>query len=112
MGDYIPMKGPLPGVQYVPSNGTEGYAFLEGWCTQCARDKSMREGVDIDECDDNEKCEIIAASFRGEAVEWREIEADDGKVNRVCLAFVEAGTTTPPVRCEHTADLFGEATHG
>jgi hypothetical protein len=31
----------------------------------------MRDGEDQDECDDNELCEIIAASFRGEAVEWR-----------------------------------------
>lgn len=103
MSEYAPMKGPLPGKQYVPSNGTEGACFLEGWCAQCARDRAMREGVELEECDDNERCEIIAASFRGEAVEWREME--DG--NTVCLAYVPAGQQVPPPRCQHTADLFG-----
>jgi hypothetical protein len=99
---YVPTPGPLPGEQWTPSNSTDGYSFLEANCTQCARDKAMREGCDLDECDDNEKCEIIAASFRGEAVEWRRL--DDGKVT--CIAFVQAGETIPPPRCPHTADLF------
>lgn len=47
------------------------------------RDKAMREGCDIDECDDNEKCEIIGASFRGEAVEWRKLPGG-GEVHCVC----------------------------
>lgn len=102
MGEYVPMKGPLPGSQYVPSNGTEGECFFGDWCMHCARDRAMRDGVELDECDDDEKCEIIAASFRGEAVEWREIDG-----GTVCLAFVEAGTEPPPPRCEHTADMFG-----
>ena len=105
MSDYVPMKGPLPGVQYEPSNGIEGGCFLDSWCSNCARDKAMREGVDIDDCDDNEKCEIIAASFRGEAVEWRELNSGEC----VCLAFVDAGSEPPPARCEHTADMFGVA---
>ena len=104
MSDYVPMKGPLPGEQFIPSNGTDGECFLGAWCTNCARDKSMREGVDLDDCDDNEKCEIIAASFRGEAVEWREL--DTGEC--VCLAYVEAGKPVPPVRCDKTIDMFGD----
>lgn len=104
MTAYVPMKGPLPGAQYEPSNGTEGASFLDAWCSNCARDKAMREGVDIDECDDNEKCEIIAASFRGEAVEWREMPNGDA----VCLAFVEAGKTPPTPRCANTVDMFGQ----
>lgn len=103
MRDYVPMKGPLPGRQYEPSNGTEGACFLEGWCSNCARDRAMREGADLDECDDDEVCEIIAASFRGEAVEWRELDNGD----TVCLAFVAAGTEPPAPRCEHTVDMFG-----
>lgn len=99
---YIPTPGPLPGVQYTPSNGTEGHAFLESWCGQCQRDKSMREGVDVDECDDNEKCEIIAASFRGEAVEWRDLGERE-----VCIAFVQAGERIPEPRCPNTIDMFG-----
>lgn len=102
---YVPTKGPLPGTQYIPSNGTEGEAFFERFCRHCAKDRAMREGDDYDECDDDELCEIIAASFRGEAVEWREM--DDGEVK--CIAFVEHGKQPPIARCERTVDMFDEA---
>ena len=103
---YIPTPGPYPGEQYTPSNGTEGAQFLADWCGKCARDKSMREGVDLDECDDNEKCEIIAASFRGQAVEWREL--DDFKT--MCITWVPAGQPIPPPRDDLTIDMFGATT--
>jgi len=48
------------GEKYRPSNGTEGVIFFAAWCCKCQRDKSMREGEDFDECDDNELCPIIA----------------------------------------------------
>ena len=64
----------------------------------------MREGVDIDECDDNERCDIIAASFRGEAVQWRIF--DDGQIT--CTAYVEHGKPIPRERCPNTGDLFDE----
>jgi hypothetical protein len=95
-------KTELPGEQWIPSNSDEGYGFLGSVCTQCARDKSMREGVDIDECDDNERCDIIARSFCGEAIEWREMP--DGEVK--CIAFVPAGERIPEPPCEHTMDMF------
>ncbi len=60
----------------------------------------MREGADFDECDDNELCEIIAASFRG-PVKGR-IEDDSGPR---CTAFVEAGNVVPEVDTL-TGDLF------
>lgn len=99
---YIPTPGPHPGEQYEPSNGSEGAQFLSDWCSHCQRDRAMRDGVDLDECDDNEKCEIIAASFRGEAVEWRELP--DGTTK--CIAFIPAGQQVPPLRDEHTIDMF------
>lgn len=86
----------------MPSNSTEGHSFIEQWCTSCARDKAMSQGVDIDECDDD-RCEILGASFRDEAQEWRQLE--DGRC--VCLAFVPAGQAVPAPRCEFTADMFG-----
>ena len=101
---YIPTPGPHPGEQWIPSNGTEGHSFLEAACGNCQRDKSMSEGVDLDECDDNEKCEIIAASFRGEAVEWR-IDGDEV----FCVQFVQKGDRIPPPRDEFTLDMFGAA---
>ena len=91
----------LPGEQWKPSNNTNGYAFLSEWCGQCQRDKAVREGCDISECDDNEKCEIIAASFRGEAIEWRKLES--GKC--ICTAFVPAGEKVPE-RSAFTVDMF------
>ncbi len=105
MADYTPTPGPLPGEQYKPSNSDAGYSFIAFFCSNCQRDKSCREGVDIDECDDDERCEILGASFRGEAVEWRRL--DDGSVT--CTAFVDAGEPIPPARCPHTADMFSEA---
>jgi hypothetical protein len=99
---YEPTPGLLPGEQYKPSNSDEGYGFIAEFCQQCARDKSCREGCDIDDCDDNEKCEILGASFRGEAVEWRELEGNEV----TCIAFVPAGEPIPAPRCPHTADLF------
>jgi hypothetical protein len=99
---YTPMRGPLPGQQFKPYGAIEGELFIEHWCTQCARDRAMREGEHVEECDDDELCQVLAASYRGEAVEWREL--DDG--NHVCLAFIPAGQPVPGEPDEHTLDLF------
>lgn len=88
--------------KYLPSNGTEGECFFESWCRHCQRDRSMRDGEPVDECDDNELCDIIARSFRGEVDEW--VYGPDDEP--MCTAFVPAGDKVPTPRCEHTADLF------
>lgn len=80
--------GPLPGEQWEPSNGTVGESFIANECGQCARDE-------------DEDCEVLAASFRGEAIEWRELP--DGQVK--CVLFVERGERIPE-RCPKTKDLF------
>lgn len=89
------------GQQYVPSNGTEGSIFLDSWCSECARDRSMRDGVDIDECDDDERCPIIAASFVGRAQEW--VIGADGQP--CCRQYVPAGEPIPAPRCAFTMEL-------
>lgn len=99
---YIPTPGPLPGEQWIPSNSYDGMLMLRSMCLTCSRDKSLREGVDLWECDDNELCEIIAASFRGEAVEWREM--DNGEVT--CIAYVRNGDAITDQRCQHTMEMF------
>ena len=99
---YTPTKTPLPGVAWIPSNGTEAEQFMHDWCRHCARDKAMRDGADFDECDDNDLCEIIAAAYRGQAVEWRELS--DGSTK--CVAFIPADRPIPQPRCEHTPELF------
>lgn len=103
--EYIPTPGPLPGEQWTPSNSDIGYGFLSSECGHCARDKAMREGMPFDDCDESERCQIIGASFRGEAVEWRKLE--NGEVK--CIAFIPAGQPIPPARCAHTDDMFAAA---
>lgn len=89
--------------RYLPSNGTEGEFFFDDWCRKCQRDRSMREGEPVEDCDDNELCDIIARSFRGEVDEW--VYGPDDQP--MCTAFVPAGDKVPTPRCEHTAELFG-----
>ena len=103
MAEYIPTPGPHEGEQYEPSNGTEGGCFIEAWCANCARDKVMngeatQEQADVD---DSLYCQILGASFRGEAVEWRELP--DGTVK--CIAFVPQGERIQPQRCPNTLEL-------
>lgn len=99
---YIPTPGPLPGEQWKPSNSDDGYGFIGSWCANCAKDKAAREGAPVEECDDNELCEIVAASFRGEAVEWRRLPTGQ----TTCIAFLEAGSEMPAPRCPYTVDMF------
>ena len=99
------------GQKYRPSNGTEGDCFFAAWCHNCQRDKAMREGCDIDECDDNERCEIIASTmcFNVEDAEYPQ-EWQIGKDGQpCCTAFVPAGQPLPAPRCSVTQDMFGEA---
>ena len=96
------------GKKYQPSNGTEGEMFMDAWCSECQRDKPMREGVDYDECDADECCDILANTMAYDVddpeypSEWQ--FGEDGQPR--CTAFVEAGTAIPAPRCKHTIDLF------
>ncbi|WP_241120642.1 hypothetical protein [Achromobacter xylosoxidans] len=68
----------LPGEQWKPSNGTVGYSFVSDACGTCERDH-------------DEDCDILARSFRGDAVEWRRTEED----GCFCMAYVPAGEQLP-----------------
>lgn len=100
--EYIPMKGPFPGEQFIPSNGTQGEAFIAGECGRCERDKIANGTVDQDDAGDADMCPILGASYGGGAVEWRELE--DGTCK--CLAFVPMGEKVPE-RDDFTVDMFG-----
>lgn len=94
------------GQKYQPSNGTEGECFHAAWCCECARDLAMSEGMPIEECDDNQKCDILGRSFLGidhpqYPTEWQ--YGKDGQP--CCTAFVPAGQPIP-VPDLHTRDLF------
>ncbi|CUJ38991.1 ASCH domain-containing protein [Achromobacter ruhlandii] len=78
---------PLPGAQWTPSNGTVGYSFVSEVCGTCSRDQ-------------DERCPILARSFRGEAVEWR--STNDGQI---CVAYTPAGEPAPMPPCAHTMAL-------
>lgn len=87
-----------PGELYRPSNGTEGDAFLAAWCCRCGRDKAMREGCGIDECDDGERCDIIADTmiFNIDDPEYPRAWCYGPDGQPMCAAFVEPGTPIPP----------------
>src|SRR5690349_20404813 len=55
--------GAYPVRLYRPSSGTEGIGFMERWCANCERDKEWSEGKPFDECEDHERCELIANSY-------------------------------------------------
>lgn len=78
----------LPGKQWIPSNGSVGDSFIDDNCGNCERDV----GND---------CKILAASFRGEAVEWRSTAQ-----GVFCTAFVKRGQPIPEPRCKYTIDMF------
>lgn len=92
---------------YQPSNGIEGECFINEWCGHCAKDKSMSEGKDYDECNDDEICKIIAATMA--------YDIDDSEYPKewiyneyghpCCTAFVQAGTPIP-LKDDLTLDLF------
>jgi len=91
---------------YRPANGTEGEVFFVEWCRHCARDKAMREGESVDECDDDEICPIIAETFVHYVDdpeyprEWRIVEG-----RAICTAFVPVGNSLPHERCDKTLEL-------
>jgi hypothetical protein len=105
---YPDRPAELAGEKYQPSNGTEGAIFIDSWCVDCARDKAMREGADFDDCDDNELCEILAASFLYKVddprypSEWQY----DKQGQPCCTAFVRAESEIPVPRCPLTIDMF------
>lgn len=96
------------GQKYQPSNGTEGMIFIDAWCSECQRDKALREGIDISECDDDELCEIVAKTMTYDIndkeypSEWQ--FGSDGQPR--CTAFIEAGQPIPEPRCTKTLDMF------
>lgn len=97
----------VAGSKYRPSNGAEGEIFMSAWCCECARDLAMSEGMPLEECDDNQKCEILGRSFLklddpDYPTEWQ--YGPDGQPR--CTAFVEKGQPIPPSRDERTMDLF------
>jgi predicted nucleic acid-binding Zn ribbon protein len=71
------MTDNLPGVQWVPSNGTDGMSFIEKHCVPCGRDRPTSDGVGFEECLDSEICPILSASFRDDAIEWRQLESGE-----------------------------------
>lgn len=99
------------GKPYRPCNGTEGDYFMGNWCANCERDYGMSRGLPLEECDEDQVCDIIARTFGLHEddpkypTEWQ--FGKDGQP--CCTAFVEVGQPIPPPRDELTADMFAEA---
>ncbi|MFZ3286622.1 MAG: hypothetical protein WA191_07200 [Telluria sp.] len=107
--EWAAMNVDIAGAKCQPCNGSEGEMFINTWCGNCARDKAMSEGLPLEECDDNEVCDILARSFGNindadYPTEWQ--YGADGQPR--CHAFVEAGQPIP-IKDEHTADMFDGA---
>lgn len=106
--DWAALCAERVGQPYQPSNGTEGECFISSWCGECQRDKSMREGAPIEECDDDELCDIIARSFAyspGDEQYPKEWQYDkDGQP--CCTAFIPVGDPIPPPPDTLTKDMF------
>lgn len=105
---FAAMNVSRAGEKYRPSNGTEGDLFMDAFCRRCQRDGAMREGMDFDECDDNERCDLIGRTMLHpiEAPEYPS-EWQYGKDGQpCCTAFVPAGQPIPEPRCTLTRELF------
>lgn len=90
--------------QFIPSNADDGYSFICQHCQYCARDAVSNGTRTFQTATDDELCQILAASFRGEAKEW--VEHDDGRTE--CTAYVPFGQPLP-FRDPATIDMFGGA---
>ena len=96
------------GKKYRPGNGTEGELFVASWCGTCARDHGMLKGLPLEDCDDNQVCDIIARSYTykvdeaGYPEEWQ--YGKNGQPR--CSAYVPEGSPIPPPPDTLTADLF------
>jgi hypothetical protein len=97
----------VPGAQYRPNDSGEGLRFCANWCRYCQRDRAMREGCDIDECDDDECCEIIAntAAFEANEDDYPKEWTYDANGEPCCTAYVPAGNLPRPDD-DLTLDLF------
>lgn len=105
---FAAMLTHLAGEKYRPSNGTEGQLFLDAFCRRCQRDAAMRTGANVEDCDDEQRCEIIGLTMIHDADEpeyptaWQ--YGKDGQP--CCTQFIEAGNPIPEPRCTHTQEIF------
>ena len=86
---------------YLPSNGTEGAAFIDQWCSQCARDNEMNGTVALDYGGPEDHCDILSNSYLGPVRQWIR-----DKSGPRCTAFVTVDKPIPAPRCERTGDMF------
>lgn len=99
------------GKPYRPCNGGEGEHFISSWCGSCERDHGMLKGLPLEECDDNQICEIVGRTYMlkvddpGYPAEWQ--YGKDGQP--MCTAFWPAGNPLPAPKDELTADMFDGA---
>lgn len=89
------------GKQWTPSNGTEGEIFQSSSCASCARDRVMNGSIKFEDCNPEvDTCQILNASYRGEAVEWQ--IGRDGQP--LCTEFTPSDEPAQ-TRCLHTMEL-------
>jgi hypothetical protein len=76
----INIMGEYTGKKYVPSNGTEGYSFIERYCENCIHEKFCHT-----QNDEDKKCDILTNSLIGDdPEEWQYDEKDEP----ICTSYV------------------------
>lgn len=93
--------------QYRPSNGTEGFCFIEQWCATCARDAVSNGSKTFEECADGDLCQILADTFAYDIgdPEYPKDWVYDEQGRPTCSAWVANGEPIP-TRCTRTKDMF------
>lgn len=83
---------------YQPSNSSEGHGFISQWCGKCARDLACNGTKHIDDCGDDELCEILVATFRCDIddLEYPKEWQRHPEKGPICTAFVPKGELVKP----------------
>jgi hypothetical protein len=95
------------GKKYRPGNGIEGAVFTESWCAECERDHGMMAGLPLEECDDNQICDLIGLTYLHQVdhpdypSQWQ--YGKDGQPR--CTDFIPKGQPIP-AKDKLTGDLF------
>lgn len=82
------------------------YTMIGLRCQNCQRDKAIRDGLDIEDCDDNEVCSLIAKGFQERVPQW--VVQPNGDWS--CTDYWAVGQEEPRSPCLHTEDMFQEVT--
>ena len=62
------------GEPWHPANGGEHLWFFSTHCVNCRHDANLSRGKPLDDCKEDELCDILRRSYLEPVEEWRELE--------------------------------------